>query len=685
MGRVKDNEREKERAFSMPQRSDLLGESKIQRVFIENIRPEVDKGRFAIKRCIGDEVEVTADVFGDGHDVLKVVLLHRNVGEENWQQVLMQPLGNDVYRGSFFVTEIGRHEYTVEAGIDFFESWLRDLIKKFDAAQDISSELLEGAEMTRSAAHSMQKQEAQWLREQADLLAGGDDQVALVQIARSEAFRKSMSLSSDRSLFAHYDRILPIAVERERARFGAWYEIFPRSSGTEAGRHGTFQDCEKWLPYISGMGFNVLYLAPIHPIGESYRKGPNNTLTSGSADPGSPWAIGSKEGGHKAVHSQLGSLADFDHFLKEAAKRNLEIAMDIAFQCSPDHPYVRKHPEWFRHRPDGTIKYAENPPKKYQDIYPFDFECEDWKNLWQELKDVILFWIQRGVKIFRVDNPHTKPFRFWEWLISEIQNLHPDTIFLSEAFTRPKIMRYLAKCGFSQSYTYFTWRNTKQEIIDYFQELTQSDVREYLRPNLFANTPDILHEYLQTGGRPAFQIRLILAATLGSSYGIYGPAYELCETRSLPGTEEYLDSEKYQLRLWDRNAKHSLQDLITKVNRIRKENPALHSDWSLRFHKSGSDQILCYSKTTQDGSNIILTVLNLDPHQSHSASLELNLQELSIDDASPYRVHDLLSGKSFLWRGATNHVELDPQDCPAYIFQIHRKIKTERDFDYFSM
>ncbi|HEY7161631.1 MAG TPA: alpha-1,4-glucan--maltose-1-phosphate maltosyltransferase, partial [Acidobacteriota bacterium] len=591
MGKIK----EQEKSVNKLEHSDLLPESCIQRVFIENVKPELNAGRFFIKRCTGDKVTVSADIFADGHDILRAVILHRHLGDENWQEVPMTPMGNDSYSGTFDVSALGYHEYTVEAWIDRYESWLQDLIKKFQAAQDVSSEFLEGAELVHATAIRLDGDEGKWLQQQSDLLAASGDQASRVEIAKNESLRENMLRSVDRSNSSRYERVLRITVETKRAGYGAWYEIFPRSFGVEPGKHSTFRQCETLFPYISAMGFDVLYLTPIHPIGESYRKGPNNTLVAGPSDPGSPWAIGSRDGGHKEVHPKLGTLEDFDHFVNEAAKCGLEIALDIAFQCSPDHPYVREHPEWFRHRPDGTIKYAENPPKKYQDIYPFDFECKDWRNLWQELKNVIMFWIKRGVKIFRVDNPHTKPFRFWEWLIKEIRNEHPDTVFLSEAFTRPKIMRYLAKCGFSQSYTYFTWRNTKQEIVDYFKELTQSEVREYLRPNLFINTPDILHEYLQSGGRAASQIRLVLAATLGASYGIYGPAFELCEVRAIPGSEDYLDSEKYQFRSWDLNAENSLKDFISKVNRIRKENSALHSDWSLRFYPTTNDQIISYS------------------------------------------------------------------------------------------
>ena len=475
-------------------------------------------------------------------------------------------------------------------------------------------------------------------------------------------------------------------VERQRARFGAWYEMFPRSCSPTPGRHGTFKDTEARLPYVAGMGFDVLYLPPIHPIGRAFRKGPNNTLTPGPDDPGSPWAIGGPEGGHKSTHPELGTLDDFDRLVGTARSLNLEIALDIAFQCSPDHPYVREHPQWFRHRPDGTIKYAENPPKKYQDIYPIDFECDDWRNLYAELRDVFLFWIGHGVNIFRVDNPHTKPFRFWEWVIPEVWDRHPDTIFLAEAFTRPKIMQRLAKGGYSQSYSYFTWRNNKHGLTEYFTELTKTEIVEYMRPNLFANTPDILHEYLQYGGRPAFMARLVLAATLGATYGIYGPPFELCVGQAVRhGSEEYLDSEKYQVRHWNLDSPGNLRDYVTRVNEIRRENPALHDNRSLRFFHTDNDQVICYGKTTADLSNIIVVVVNLDPYHTQTGWVRLPIGELGLDTGpgQPYQVHDLIGDARYLWHGESNFVRIEPFACPAHVFRVRRRVKTERDFDYY--
>ena len=493
-----------------------------------------------------------------------------------------------------------------------------------------------------------------------------------------------MTKYPDRELATTYVRELAVTVDRPKARFSAWYEMFPRSCAPEAGRHGTFEDCEALLPYVAEMGFDVLYFPPIHPIGRTHRKGKNNVPAAGPDDPGSPWAIGSAEGGHTAVNPQLGTLEDFHRLVAEAEKHGMEIAVDLAFQCTPDHPYVKEHPEWFRWRPDRTVQYAENPPKRYEDIYPLNFETEKWQELWNELKGVVLFWIEQGVRIFRVDNPHTKPFHFWEWLIGEVRQDHPEVIFLAEAFTRPKVMYQLAKLGFTQSYTYFAWRNTKWELTQYFTELAQTEVREYFRPNLWPNTPDILTEYLQMGGRPAFMVRLILAATLGANYGIYGPAFELCENQPKePGSEEYVDSEKYEIKNWDIASPGSLADFIGRVNRIRRENSALHGDWSLRFHSTDNDQLICYSKQTEDLSNIIVVVVNLDPHHNHSGWLELPLDPLGIDPQQPFQVHDLLSDARYLWQGNRNYVELDPRIVPAHIFRLRRRIRTEHDFDYF--
>jgi starch synthase (maltosyl-transferring) len=631
----------------------------LRRVVVEGVHPEVDCGRFPIKRVVGEDVVVSADVHADGHDVIAAVLLHRRAGGA-WQDTPMESLGNDRWRARFPVDALGEYEYTVEGWIDRFETWRHELSKKFGAGQDVSSELLEGA-LIVGRVHD------------AAGAALGDTNVPIerrVAQALSESLREEMRRRPERAIATRYDRILRVMVERERARFGAWYEMFPRSAGTDPSRSATFDEAAARLPYIASMGFDVVYLPPIHPIGRSFRKGPNNSLEPGPGDPGSPWAIGAREGGHDAVEPGLGTLDDFDRFVEAARRQDLEIALDLAYQASPDHPYVRAHPEWFRQRPDGTIKYAENPPKKYQDIYPFNFESDAWEPLWRELKRVIEFWIGHGVTIFRVDNPHTKPYRFWQWALNEIKREYPATIFLSEAFTRPKVMRYLAKSGFSQSYTYFTWRNTGEELTEYFTELTQTDVREYMRPNLFANTPDILHEYLQKGGRPAFQTRFVLAATLGASYGIYS-GFELAENVPVrPGSEEYLDSEKYQIRPRNFDQPHSIAELIRRVNGIRRAHPALQRDRGLRFHQTDNPQLLCYSKRSPDGSDVLLMVVNLDPHHMQHGFIRLPLTDWGLGPGGTVEVRELLWNERYFWRGEWNYVRLDPEGRIAHILHV---------------
>src|SRR5918993_2569910 len=631
------------RSTTAPKASTPLDQQLLRRVVVEGVHPEVDGGRFPVKRVVGEEVVVSADVHADGHDVLAAAILYRKAGAAAWEGAAMAPLGNDRWRGRFTVAEVGEYEYTVEGWIDRFETWRHELSKKFGAGQDVSSELHEGAALVRAAG-------VPELGPTAAALA--DDSVAMerrVPQALAEELQQRIAQHPDRSRATRYDRVLRVLVEPVRARFGAWYEMFPRSAGTDPSRSATFDEAAGRLPYVASMGFDVLYLPPIHPIGRSFRKGPNNSLQAGPDDPGSPWAIGAAEGGHDAVEPGLGTLGDFDRFVDAAHKQGLQIALDLAYQASPDHPYVREHPEWFRQRPDGTIKYAENPPKKYQDIYPINFESEQWQALWPELKRIIDFWVSHGVKVFRVDNPHTKPFRFWEWALADIKRHHPDTIFLSEAFTRPKVMRYLAKSGYSQSYTYFTWRNTKEELTEYFTELTRTDVREYMRPNLFANTPDILHEYLQHGGRPAFQVRLILAATLGATYGIYS-GYELAENVPVkPGSEEYLDSEKYQIRLRNYEDPHSLAEMIRRINTIRRDHPALQRDRGLRFHDTDNAHIICYSKRSVDGADLMLMVVNLDPVNMQHGLVRLPLGTWGLPPHGAVSVLDLLSGEQYFW------------------------------------
>jgi len=649
-----------------------------ERIVIEGVEPEIDGGRFPIKRIIGDKVVVEADIFADGHDVLSAVVLYRKAGNHRWIEVPMEFLVNDRWRGSFVVSELGYYQYTLIGWIDRFKSWQQKLAKKVEADQDVSVDFVEGAQLIEEASGRATTREARMMREWAGSLRSTKASVsAKAKLVLGNKVTGVMTRYLDRRCAVTYPKELVVVVDRERARFSTWYEMFPRSCMPESGQHGTFKDCEERLAYISAMGFDVLYFPPIHPIGYTSRKGKNNIPKAKPDAPGTPWAIGSLEGGHKAVHLQLGTLEDFRRFVSKSQGYGIEVALDLAFQCSPDHPYVKQHPEWFRWRSDGTVQYAENPPKKYQDIYPLEFELENWQELWEELKGVVLFWIDQGIRIFRVDNPHTKPFAFWEWLINEVKADYPEVIFLSEAFTRPKIMYWLAKLGLSQSYTYFAWRNAKLELTQYFTELTQTDVREFFRANLWPNTPDILSDYLRDGGRPAFMTRLVLAATLGANYGIYGPAFELCENhRKDDESEEYLNSEKYELKDWDIQSPSSLKDLIARVNRIRRQNLALQNDLSLRFHSVDNEQLICYSKRTGDFSNVILVVVNLDYRYKQSGWVDLSLEELGLDHGNSYEVHDLLGDATYNWQGVRNYVELDPQKIPAHIFRIHQGIAT---------
>jgi len=656
-----------------------------RRVVIEHVTPEIDAGRYPIKRTVGETVKVEADIFTDGHHAISCHLLHRRHGSSgDWARLPMHPLGNDRWQGDFLVSEMGIVEYSVEAWVDDFVTWQLDLAKRVDAGQDLKLTLKVGAALVAEAAARASGPDADQLMHWSETLVSTQKVARRIELALSDDLREGVGRFPDRSHASRYSRELQVVVDRLRAGYGAWYELFPRSTSDDPSRHGNFDNVKAKLPELAEMGFDVLYLPPIHPIGTTHRKGPNNRPNPQSDDPGSPWAIGSQEGGHMAIHPELGSLASFKALIKAADEQGIEIALDLAFQCSPDHPYVKEHPEWFRARPDGTIQYAENPPKKYEDIYPFDFESEAWPSLWDELKRVVLFWVDQGVRIFRVDNPHTKPFTFWDWLIAEVKLQHPDVLFLAEAFTRPKVMYRLAKGGFTQSYTYFAWRNTAWELSAYFDELAHTQVAEFFRPNLWPNTPDILTAYLQTGGRPAFVARFVLAATLGASYGIYGPAFEVMENRSFAtGSEEYLDSEKYQIRVWDRKAARPMRDFIAMVNQIRRDNPALHSDRRLTLHPIDNPQMLCYSKSTRDRSNVVLMVINLDPYHTHSGWIELNLDALGVEPGEPFQAHDLLTDTRYAWRGGRAFVQLDPGVVPAHIFRIRRRIRTERDFEYY--
>jgi starch synthase (maltosyl-transferring) len=654
------------------------------RVIIEGVEPQIDAGRFPIKRVAGEVVRVEADVFCDGHDAVAGVVLYRFQEQTRWLETPLRPLPNDHWFAEFPVERIGEYRYTIEAWVDYFLSWRRDLLKRLAAGSDTVVDYQIGADLLSGAASRARRADRARLHEWARALRETGGVAERREIARQEELLSLARLYPDRSTASRFERELGVVVDRPRAAFSSWYEFFPRSTSPRPGQHGALRDCLRHLDYVASMGFDVVYLPPVHPIGRTHRKGKNNSVDCSPEDVGSPWAIGAEEGGHKELHPQLGDLEDFHALVTRARELGMELALDVAFQCSPDHPYVREHPAWFRRRPDGTVQYAENPPKKYQDIYPIEFESGEWCALWEELKSVVLHWIAQGVRIFRVDNPHTKPFPFWEWLIAEVKREHPEVLFLSEAFTRPKVMYRLAKLGFTQSYTYFTWRNTKQELADYFTELTRPPVREFFRPNLWPNTPDILPEYLQMGGRPAFMIRLALAGTLAANYGIYGPAFELGENIPRePGSEEYLNSEKYEIKHWNLGSEWSLRDYIARLNRIRKENPALQRDRRLQFHGTSSDLLLCFSKTTEDFSNVIVTVVNLDFRHRQSGWIELDLPSLGLEAGHPFQAHDLLGDGRFIWQGPRNYVELDPQSLPVHILRIRRRVRTETDFDYY--
>jgi len=653
------------------------------RVIIENVQPRIDDGRYPIKRVIGESVNVSADIFTDGHDSLSAAVLYKKPNGVEWQEISMNAISNDIWKAQFIIEEIGEYRYTVCAWVNRFITWQLDLKKRFEAGQDLSVQFQIGADLIEGISKRANPNHTATLLEVMKILRGKAENEAKLNLALSEKTSALVFLYPDKRFASTYDREFLVTVERAKALFSTWYERFPRSCSSKEGKYGTFTDCIKILPEIARMGFDIWYLPPIHPIGKTNRKGKNNAPKAASDDIGSPWAIGSAEGGHKSIHFQLGTMKDFQEFLAKAKYHNIEIALDIAFQCSPDHTYVKEHPEWFRWRPDGTVQHAENPPKKYEDIIPLNFECENWEELWKELKDVVLFWARHGVRIFRIDNPHTKPFRFWEWIIRECRQEYSDLIFLSEAFTRPKVMYKLAKVGFTQSYTYFTWRNTKPEFTEYITHLLTTEVREFFRPNFWPNTPDIFPEHLQYGKRPAYMMRLLLAATLSSNYGIYGPPFELCVSEAVTGKEEYLNSEKYELKYWDWDRDGNLKDFIARVNKIRRENEALQTTWNLRFYEVDNEYLIFYGKANRDFSNIILVVVNLDPAHTQSGWVKVPIQEFGIPADQPYLVHELLSDDKYIWHGEKNFVELNPHVSPAHIFLVRKRMKRETDFDYF--
>lgn len=649
-----------------------------KRAIIENVHPQINGGKYPVKRTPGERVTVRADIFVDGHDKVDAALLYRRVPEKKskatskWQETAMVFLGNDHWEASFTPLKTGYYEYTIIAWINYYGTWQDGLRKKFEARQDVRVELISGAQMMEDAVERVSAAQKKKLKMWSKLLRSTKDQkqAEAVHIALSMEASTIMHEAQEHGFTKTYYRNLGVKVERQKALFSAWYEFFPRSTSPVEGSHGTFADCERILPEIARMGFDVIYLPPIHPVGKSHRKGLNNATVATEHDPGSPWAIGGSEGGHKSIHPELGDPEEFKRLVKKANELGLEVALDFAIQCSPDHPYVKEHPDWFKWRPDGTIQYAENPPKKYQDVLPVYFETADWENLWKELKSIVDFWIANGVKIFRVDNPHTKPFAFWEWLISEIHHKHPDVIFLAEAFTRPRVMEQLAKIGFSQSYTYFTWRNTAAELQEYVTELTRTELREYFRPNFWPNTPDILPISLEHKPEPAFIARLILACTLSSNYGIYGPLFEFGLNRPYPGKEEYIDSEKYEIKHWDWSRLTRTKEIITLMNEIRRENPALQTTWHVEFCKSDNPNLLCYVKTDQYKQNQMLIAVNLDSEHVQSGWIKVPRLFMELEPEATLSLHDLLTGSRYMWREEWNYVELHPQKIPAHVFRI---------------
>ncbi|MFO7923263.1 MAG: alpha-1,4-glucan--maltose-1-phosphate maltosyltransferase [Bacteroidales bacterium] len=644
-----------------------------ERVIIENVYPELDCGKYPIRRVAGEKVKVSADVFADGHNEIRAVLLYRKKGKRKWIEIPMKHISNDRWEADFRADEMGWYEYTITGWIDHFATWQRGFKLKYEANQEIDIELQIGAGMMKEAARlaspKLRKKIDSWVTFITDVEYNPAAAAALVL---GEEVSKTMYINAERRDATVYEKTLQAEVERKRALFSSWYEVFPRSTSSVPGRHGTFKDVENVIPLIAKMGFDILYFPPIHPIGISFRKGKDNAPVAKAGEPGSPWAIGSKEGGHKAIHPELGSLEDFRNVIKKAAGYNIEIALDLAYQCSQDHPYVKEHPEWFSWRPDGTVQYAENPPKKYQDVLPMNFENDDWQNMWKELKSIADYWIDQGVNVFRVDNPHTKSFGFWEWMIREIKKKHPQVIFMAEAFTRNKVMDRLGKIGFTQSYTYFTWRNSPQEFVDYLNELTRTERREFYRPNFWPNTPDILPVSLQHKNEAAFIARLVMAATLSSNYGIYGPVFEFMHNIPHPLREEYVDNEKYEINHYDWKTMTRMRKLIALVNSIRKENPALQTTWNIYFAEVQNDQLLCYGKTDDEKENRIFVVVNMDTISTQGSWIKIPLKDMGIPAGQEFLLHDLLTGNRFKWSGEWNYVELNPQVFPVHIFKIEQ-------------
>jgi len=663
--------------------TDKLIKNKNGRVAFEKVYPEIDCGRFPIKRIINTKVKLKAELFTDGHNLISAKILYAFEKSKNWKETMLNYCQDDKYEGEFVVDKLGVWEYTLIAWVDEFATWQMNLSKRLSGKQDLSVEFKIGVNLLKKAMKKAPKDIRTIINKTINDIEKKNN-VRALNTALDKRLLGIMSEYGERNNLSVYDKKLKIIVEPEIAGFSAWYEMFPRSSWGDIKGHSNFKTIEKRLDYIKGMGFNVLYFPPIHPIGNKFRKGKNNSVKTRKNDVGSPWAIGSEDGGHKAVLSELGSIDGFSALVKKAEKKGISIAMDLAYQCSPDHPYVKEYKKWFKIRPDSTIQYAENPPKKYQDIYPFDFSTESWESLWNELKSIVLFWIDKGVKIFRVDNPHTKSLSFWEWLLTEIKRDYPDTVFLSEAFTRPRMMYRLAKIGFTQSYTYFAWRNTKWELMTYIDELTKTDKIEYFRPNFWPNTPDILNEFLQKGGKNAFKIRLLLAATLSSNYGIYGPVFELCENIPLKdGSEEYLNSEKYELREWNIDDKNSIADFISRINGIRNNYDLYKSNENIEFLNIDNEKLIAFSRYNDDMSKIHIIIINIDTRWKQSGWLEIPVEKYKISGIKDYQVFDYLNNDYYIWKGKRNYIELDPNHKQAHIFELRKFQRSERNFDYY--
>jgi len=640
------------------------------RVVIEKVGPQIDGGRYPAKRAVGETVSVQAHIFGDGHDIIRAEVIYKKKGAIKWQIIPMTLNGNDEWSGSFVIDEEKNYEFSVRAWVDHFATWYEGLIKKLEDNQYVGVELLEGAAFLKTVEKNHQQSKKHGIDEIISLFEEKIRYDEAVELAFALSFSDLVEKFPLKENITDYNKKLIISVEPSRVLFTTWYELFPRSSSRKSLRSGSFKDVEALLPRISKMNFDILYLPPIHPIGVSFRKGKNNNVKVKKGEPGSPWAIGSRDGGHKSIHKELGTLRDYKQLIRKARSLKIDLALDLAYQCSPDHPYVNQHPEWFKWRPDNTIKYAENPPKKYQDIIPFDFECNNWKELWVELKSVVDFWIKQGIRVFRVDNPHTKPLKFWEWMLAEVRKDHPEIIFLAEAFTRPKIMANLAKAGFHQSYTYFTWRVSKSEIMEYMGDLANTESRDYLRPNFWPNTPDILPYHLQNSGENHFIIRYILAATLSSNYGLYGPVFEYYENKPFDEKEEYLNSEKFEIRHHDWSRITRLTEIISIVNGARKENKALQSTWNIHFCEIDNDELLIYLKCTEDLKSIIVVAVNLDSENLQSGFVRIPKQLLGLGDKINLKLHDLISGDHYTWTNEWNYIQIDPHQLPFHLFKV---------------